>query len=64
MLDDVTGRADADPVKHMRLAAIQRSVPLHGCGADAHLEGTGRYQPLGRRLHCSTPGQPPATARA
>jgi hypothetical protein len=30
MLDEVTGRADADPVKHMRLAAIQRSVPLHG----------------------------------
>lgn len=30
MLDDVTTRADADPVKHMRVAAIQRSVPLHG----------------------------------
>ncbi len=38
MLDDVTGRADAAPVKHMRLAAIQRSVPLHG----AELIGTWR----------------------
>ena len=29
-LDDVTGRADTDPVKHMRLAALQRSRPLLG----------------------------------
>jgi Domain of unknown function (DUF4037) len=29
-LDDVTRRADTDPVKHMRLAALQRSRPLLG----------------------------------
>jgi hypothetical protein len=29
-LDDVIARADTDPVKHMRLAAVQRSRPLAG----------------------------------
>jgi hypothetical protein len=29
-LEDVVGRADTDPVKHMRLAALQRSRPLLG----------------------------------
>jgi hypothetical protein len=29
-LDQVTGQADTDPVKHMRLAAVQRSHPLAG----------------------------------
>jgi hypothetical protein len=29
-LDQVTGQADPDPVKHMRLAAVQRSYPLAG----------------------------------
>lgn len=29
-LDQVTGQADTDPVKHMRLAAVQRSQPLAG----------------------------------
>jgi Domain of unknown function (DUF4037) len=29
-LDQVTGQADLDPVKHMRLAAVQRSYPLAG----------------------------------
>jgi hypothetical protein len=29
-LDQVTGQADPDPVKHMRLAAVQRSQPLAG----------------------------------
>ena len=29
-LDDVVRQADTDPVKHMRLAAVQRSRPLHG----------------------------------
>jgi hypothetical protein len=29
-LDDVVQRADTDPVKHMRLAAPQRSRPLLG----------------------------------
>lgn len=29
-LDEVTGQADTDPVKHMRLAAVQRSQPLAG----------------------------------
>ncbi len=29
-LNQVTGQADPDPVKHMRLAAVQRSYPLAG----------------------------------
>ncbi|MBV9792999.1 MAG: hypothetical protein JO016_03595 [Actinobacteria bacterium] len=29
-LDEVTGQADTDPVKHMRLAAVQHSAPLAG----------------------------------
>ncbi len=29
-VDDVVLRADTDPVKHMRMAALQRSRPLHG----------------------------------
>jgi Domain of unknown function (DUF4037) len=29
-LDDVVLNADTDPVKHMRLAAVQRARPLHG----------------------------------
>jgi hypothetical protein len=29
-VDDVVVRADTDPVKHMRVAALQRSRPLHG----------------------------------
>lgn len=37
-IDDVVLRADTDPVKHMRLAAIQRSVPLAG----AELAGSWR----------------------
>lgn len=31
-IDDVVLQADTDPVKHMRLAAIQRSCPLVGAG--------------------------------
>ena len=29
-IDDVVLRADTDPVKHMRMAALHRSRPLHG----------------------------------
>lgn len=43
-LDDVVLRADTDPVKHMRLAAIQRSRPLLGAGLlDGWRTRAGRY---------------------
>jgi hypothetical protein len=45
-LEDVVQRADTDPVKHMRLAALQRSRPL--LGGDLIISWRGPGRPLSR----------------
>jgi hypothetical protein len=44
-LDDVVLRASTDPIRHMRLAALQRSRPLAGAEMMAAWPGTGRRLP-------------------
>ena len=67
-LDEVVEHADTDPVKHMRLAALQRSPPAARRGADGVLAGAGRRIPGRARLglggtspeppRCSPAGRP------
>ena len=45
-LDDVVLRADTDPVKHMRLAAVQRSRPLAGAELIAYWRPEREIDPI------------------